>query len=158
MHAFRPSRPAMLHAQALAFSATSNRDSHTNGYANDQTAIRRCPPQKAFSSAAAAASAADVVYEEQDDFVDPLMQIPQAVDRGGKGEDKDEVELPFSTLWQMQLDREDQSHQEACEKYGKVRMVATMRGARCRRGVKGGRGGGARLCRERSTSNETRTR
>ncbi|CBJ30655.1 mitochondrial DNA-directed RNA polymerase [Ectocarpus siliculosus] len=105
--------------------ATSNPDDQANGYANDQTAILRCPPQEAFSSAAA--SGADVVYEEEDDFVDPLMEIPQAVDRGDKGEDKDEVELPYSTLYQMQLDREDQSHQEACEKYGKmVKELMTM--------------------------------
>lgn len=84
-----------------------------------------------------------MVYEEQDDFVDPLMQLPQAVDRGDKGEDKDEVELPYSTLYQMQLDREDQSHQEACEKYGKVRMVpANVRGA-CKMQAGGDRRGGS---------------
>lgn len=47
-----------------------------------------------------------------------------AVDGGSKATGK--VELPYSTLLQMQLEREAQSHQEACDKYGKVCIVGVV--------------------------------
>lgn len=63
-----------------------------------------------------------MAYSE-DDFVDPLMENQEAFGSEGAGEATGKVELPYSTLRQMQLDREDQSHQEACDKYSKVCIV-----------------------------------
>ena len=40
------------------------------------------------------------------------------VEEGGGGEERSR--LPYSTLWTMQLAREEQSHQEACDKYAEV--------------------------------------
>lgn len=55
--------------------------------------------------------------------MDPLMPVDHldAVDGGSEATGK--VELPYSELLQMQLEREEQSHQEACDKYGKVCVV-----------------------------------
>lgn len=89
---------------------------YTNGGANGEAESQRWPRQQPFSS-----SAADEAYAE-DDFVDPLMENRDAGKYDGVGEATDSVELPYSTLRQMQLDREDQSHQEACDKYTKVWM------------------------------------
>lgn len=86
---------------------------HINGYANGDTANQRWARQQPLSS-----SAADLAYAEED-FVDPLMENWGA----GEGKGTARVELPYNTLRQMQLDREDQSHQEACDKYSKVCMV-----------------------------------
>ncbi|CAN0414773.1 unnamed protein product [Pylaiella littoralis] len=87
---------------------------YTNGGANGEAESQRWPRQQPFSS-----SAADEAYAE-DDFVDPLMENRDAGKYDGVGEATDSVELPYSTLRQMQLDREDQSHQEACDKYTKM--------------------------------------
>eukprot|EP00752_Nemacystus_decipiens_P002243 g2126.t1 len=86
----------------------------TNGWTRNQ---RRLPQQRA-SSVATTASAPGVAYEEE--FADPLapMEPLEAVDGGSKATGK--AELPYSTLLQMQLEREDQSHQEACDKYAKM--------------------------------------
>lgn len=46
------------------------------------------------------------------------------VDGGSKATGK--AELPYNTLRQMQLEREDQSIQEACDKYGKVCIVVVV--------------------------------
>lgn len=75
-------------------------------------------PNQRWPSAANAASSAGVAYE--DEFVDPLMPVEplDTVDGGSKATGK--VELSHGTLLQMQLEREEQSHQEACDKYGKV--------------------------------------
>ena len=88
----------------------------TNGRAPNQ----RWPPQQPSPSAATSASAASVAYEEE--FVDPLAPVEpmEAVDGGSKATSK--AELPYSTLYEMQLEREEQSHQEACDKYGKARV------------------------------------
>lgn len=88
-----------------------------NSYASDFSPYERWPQQQPPLSASA--SAADVAYE-RDEFVDPLMVSDGIVNGGSKAEN---AELPFSTLWQMQLEREEQSHQEACDKYGKVCTV-----------------------------------
>lgn len=81
-----------------------------NGYANGDAANQRWPRQQPLSS-----SAVDLAYTEED-FVDPLMENRDA----GEGKGTARVELPYTTLRQMQLEREDQSHQEACDKYSKV--------------------------------------
>eukprot|EP00903_Cladosiphon_okamuranus_P015271 g14112.t1 len=89
-----------------------------NGQTNGRATNQRWPPQQSSLSTAATASAASVVYEEE--FEDPLMQVGplNAAYGGSKATGKEE--LPYSTLLQMQLEREEQSHQEACDKYGKV--------------------------------------
>lgn len=53
--------------------------------------------------------------------MDPLAPVEPLLDAvGGGSKATSKVELPHSTLLQMQLEREEQSHQEACDKYGKV--------------------------------------
>lgn len=42
------------------------------------------------------------------------------VEKGPQGAEEERRRLPYSTLWTMQLAREEQSHQEACEKYAQV--------------------------------------
>lgn len=89
----------------------------TNGYASGDETNQKWPRQQPFSSSA------DVAYTE-DDLMDPLMENWDAAESKGAGEATGRVELPYSTLRQMQLDREDQSHQEACDKYSKVCMAS----------------------------------
>lgn len=107
--------------------ADSLRKDHSSAYINGETVNQQYAPYQPFSSGAATAGggAASVEYEEENwDFVDPLYEAKESMDDRGRGTGNDKAELPYSKLWQMQLDREDQSHQEACEKYGKVRIVA----------------------------------
>ncbi|CAM9263757.1 unnamed protein product [Scytosiphon promiscuus] len=98
-------------------------DASNSGYTNGETANQQYAAHHPLSSGAATAgaSATSVAYEEDEsDFVDPLYEAKESAEGGGRGSDENQAELPYSTLWQMQLDREDQSHQEACEKYGKM--------------------------------------
>ena len=91
---------------------------HANGYIGDlshdhtsdhgQAPHRR--PNQAFSSAASVA---------QEDDWEALILDQEAEGEGDQGTKKKEP-LPYSTLWSMQLKREEQSHQEACDKYSKV--------------------------------------
>lgn len=93
------------------------------------------PRQRSSSAAApaAAGAASEACEEENFDFVDPLYEAEESMNGGGNGADDSKAELPYSTLWQMQLDREDQSHQEACEKYGKVRILRRTTGEEIRK-------------------------
>lgn len=86
------------------------RDGRNNGYTDDrftdQASQRR--PRQAFSSAA------DVAEEDWE----ALILDQEAEGEGGQGTEKEP--LSYGTLWKMQLEREEQSHQEACDKYSKV--------------------------------------
>lgn len=58
-----------------------------------------------------------MAYEEEEEW--SLLENKEALAKEGHiGTEK--ITLPYSTLWAMQLEREEQSHQEACEKYSKV--------------------------------------
>lgn len=82
-----------------------------NGDANN-LAPRQHRPQQAFSSGG------ELAYEELEEDLEALMERQEALPEGGKGTEK--AQLPYSTLRAMQLEREDQSQQEAVDKYAKV--------------------------------------
>lgn len=67
------------------------------------------PPSRAFSS--------ELALEEEEDEVS--WESREAV--GEENKRTERPKLPYNTLWAMQVEREGQSHEEACAKYSKVR-------------------------------------
>lgn len=64
------------------------------------------------------AATAEAVYGEEDA---ELLGYGEAI-QGGEAKGSRRAPLPPSMLWEMQLEREEQSHQEACDKYAKVML------------------------------------
>lgn len=69
------------------------------------------PPSRAFSS--------ELAYEEE--VVDELLSWESGEAVGEENGRTERAKLPYKTLWAMQVEREGQSHEEACLKYSKVR-------------------------------------
>lgn len=61
----------------------------------------------------------------EDDDWEALIRNQEAEEEGGWGAEKEP--LSHSTLWGMQLEREEQSHQEACDKYSKVTVISIQK-------------------------------
>lgn len=102
-------KPTRRHHQQQKFAAAGRNHARCGSW-------RRHQNHQAFSSAPELADCG-----EYDDYGGGLESMASShVEDGPRGSEEERRRLPYSTLWTMQLAREEQSHQEACDKYAQV--------------------------------------